>query len=141
MPGWIDRRSTILAVDWAAPDLRAERGPSRNLSPPVPASRLGARQGPRRDPGPAGGKLCQDIIELFNPFEAKVPNLVAAGMADDLGLQIASALPSTHFAAAQNLRPESVTFPYREAVICKEIENKARLASPCSSRRSPTGRG
>lgn len=35
-----------------------------------------------------------------------------------------------HFGAARALRPDSVTFAYREAILCKEIENKPRLAIP-----------
>ena len=40
------------------------------------------------------------------------------------------ALAHTHFAAARALRPDSVTFFYREAILYKEIENKPRLAIP-----------
>lgn len=39
-------------------------------------------------------------------------------------------LAHTHFAAARALRPDSVTFCYREAILCKEIEGKAKLAIP-----------
>ena len=35
-----------------------------------------------------------------------------------------------HFGAARALRPDSVTFAYREAILCKEIENKPRPAIP-----------
>ncbi len=40
------------------------------------------------------------------------------------------ALAHTHFAASRTLRPESVTFFYREAILYKEIEGKPKLAIP-----------
>lgn len=39
-------------------------------------------------------------------------------------------LAHDHFAAARALRPESVTFCYREAILYKEIEGKTKLAAP-----------
>ena len=39
-------------------------------------------------------------------------------------------LAHNHFAAARALRPESVTFCYREAILYKEIEGKTKLAAP-----------
>lgn len=39
-------------------------------------------------------------------------------------------LAHAHFSAARALRPESVTFCYREAILFKEIEGKAKLAIP-----------
>ncbi len=39
-------------------------------------------------------------------------------------------LAHAHFAAARALRPGSVTFCYREAILFKEIESKAKLAIP-----------
>lgn len=39
-------------------------------------------------------------------------------------------LAHAHFSAARALRPESVTFCYREAILFKEIEDKPKLAVP-----------
>nr|WP_320012216.1 hypothetical protein [uncultured Desulfobulbus sp.] len=39
-------------------------------------------------------------------------------------------LAHTHFAAARSLRPESVTFSYREAILFKDIEHKEKAAIP-----------
>lgn len=43
-------------------------------------------------------------------------------------------LAHSHFAAARALRPESVTFCYREAILYKEIEGKTKLAAPLFER-------
>lgn len=131
----------------------------------------------------------QDIIDLFHPVEEKLPELVAAGLDEEVRLKLSFALSRDnrheqamqllqrilasnrdhvlanynigycvvdllytcrkerkpiapkkkasliclaheHFTRARELRPDSVTFAYRQAILYKEIEGKLKSAAP-----------
>lgn len=79
-----------------------------------------------RQPDDAMIRYTIGYAALDEMFTARTEKRIIPGKRKKELIELAHA----HFAAARALRPDSVTFCYREAILYKDIEGKTKLAAP-----------